>query len=204
MQTCKEAYLDVTKKIACYWQIYGGSRAFLRSPYLHVSLALSVVTANTWLFHCWWDTVLSVLPNLLGFTLGGFAIFLGFGDDKFKAAIAGNDPDETEDYSPYMSVTSTFLHFVFVQIVALLWALAAKGLHFDLPWTLPAEFFFWIGSVGDFIGYWLFLYGLSLSAAAALAIFGVAGWFEAFHTDKKTNPESADPPCAKCPMANKD
>lgn len=178
----KKTYRGVAKAIGRYWAVYGGRSAVLRSPFFHVSFVLLLLTANTWLYTKWWEDVASVVPNLLGFTLGGFAIFLGFGDEKFKSEIAGNDPFEESDDSPYLVVSSTFLHFVFVQMIALLWALAAKGLHFDLPVPEIAYPVKIIGLFGSAVGYWLFLYGICLAAAAGLAIFRVAGWYDRFQT----------------------
>ena len=181
------AYRSIGKIIVRYWRIYGGHAAIFRSPYFHLSFVLLILTSHTWLDSPWWDVSISVLPNLLGFTLGGFAIFLGFGDDKFKGAIAGNDPLEGNSDSPYMSVSSTFLHFVVIQVVALLWALVAKGLHFEAPWPAVAFFTAKIGLVGDLVGYWLFLYGICLSAASGVAIFRVAGWYDALQTKERKN-----------------
>lgn len=72
-----------------YWKIYGGWRSVLGSPYLVVSIALTTVLAPLWLRPNWWGTVLGVMPNVLGFSLGGFAIFLAFGDDDFRHLIGG-------------------------------------------------------------------------------------------------------------------
>ena len=130
---------------------------------------------------------MSVLPNLLGFTLGGFAVFLGFGDEKFKGIIAGRDEACPDEHSPYIEVCSAFLHFVLVQVLALIAAIIAKSLAFD-PIFLPQSVIGCIQAtrwVGDLLGYWLFLYGVSLAAAAAVAIFRVALWFDRFQTDTR-------------------
>jgi len=78
-------YKGVNQLLGRYWVVYGGWPALIWSPYFHLSLVLLVITASQWINPLWWDSVLSIVPNLLGFTLGGFAIFLSFGDDRFKA-----------------------------------------------------------------------------------------------------------------------
>ncbi len=182
MQETRKAYRGICEVLGRYWTIYGGLGALLRSPYFHLSLLLTAVTADSWLHEKWWSTAISVLPNLLGFTLGGFAIFLGFGDEKFKAVIAGTDPEESEGFSPYLSVSATFLHFVVVQVTALLWALVGSALYFELPDPRLAFVGRVLGVLGGAIGYWLLLYSICVGAAAGISVFRVAGWYDAFQT----------------------
>jgi len=164
-----------------YWRAYRGMRGVAKSPFLWMSLVLVAASAHFWLVEKWWEQVLSILPNLLGFTLGGFAIFLGFGDDKFKSIISGSKAGDITP-SPYLQVCAAFLHFVLIQTCGIVVALLAQATDFPLTGVLAG--------VGDFLnsakwiagllGYWLFLYGLCLAAAAALAVFRVAYWFDTF------------------------
>lgn len=173
-----------------YWVAYGGARAIIHSPYFWLSVALLVITAHFWLTDKWWEQVLSVMPNVLGFTLGGFAIFLGFGDEHFKELISGQDDGENSP-SPYMEVSATFLHFVLIQLSTLLMAIVVKATSFDPPANLK-EFLAPLASLrflGDMIGYWLFLYGLCITAAAAIAIFRVSSWYDALQTHKRQSKE---------------
>lgn len=174
-----------------YWNAYGGSKAVFRSPFFWISIALLVLTTHYWLTKEWWDQVLSVMPNVLGFTLGGFAIFLGFGDEEFRKLISGQEPEE-DGPSPYVEVSSTFLHFVFVQLVTLLMAISVKATRFDLTEIDFLAGKIWINDlaeilvsarvIADMFGYWLFLYGLCITAAAALAIFRVSFWYDSLQT----------------------
>ncbi|WP_199052937.1 hypothetical protein [Aquitalea sp. ASV15] len=169
-----------------YWKAYGGIRAIIRSPYFWLSIALLVITTHFWLKEQWWEQVLSVMPNVLGFTLGGFAIFLGFGDERFKELISGQDEGE-EGPSPYMEVSATFLHFVLIQLATLLMAIVVKATSFDPPkqWKEFLEPLVSLRAVSDMLGYWLFLYGLCITAAAAIAIFRVSSWFDALQTHSR-------------------
>jgi hypothetical protein len=186
MQKTRQVYRDVRDILGRYWAIYGGLAALLRSPYFHLSIVLTAVTAESWLYDRWWSTSISILPNLLGFTLGGFAIFLGFGDEKFKAIIAGNEPGEVRRFSPYLSVSAAFLHFVVVQVAALLWALVASALYFDLPDARLAAIGSLFGILGGAVGYWLLLYSLCVAVAAGVAIFRVASWYDSYQTNSRT------------------
>lgn len=214
MASLRGGYKSVRTIITRYWRVYGGLADLVRSPYFHVSLLLSLLTSHTWLFTPWWDVVISVLPNLLGFTLAGFAIFLSFGDERFRTKIAGTLPENSDAPSPLIVVSSTFMHFVLVQISALLWALVAKALHFELPWPTVAEIMVKIGLVGSFVGYWLFLYGICLAAAAGVAIYRLAGWYDTFQTKQRNKeqirqnrhkrPRRANPPATDTPAPVRD
>src|SRR6266404_4489639 len=112
-----------------YWQAYGGLRAMLTSPYLYAALFLTIAIAPAWWSSDWWTNVLQVLPNIVGFSIGGYAIWLGFGDEKFKALVARRDAEN--EITPYMEVSATFCHFVIVQLVAIVSAIIGSSFNFD-------------------------------------------------------------------------
>lgn len=174
------------------WKIAGGSREFIKSWDFWVSAVLLVICYPTWSNEGWWNQPIGVLPNLLGFTLGGFAIFLGFGNENFKEVIA----DKDEMKSLYLSVSAAFLLFVAFQVSALLFALAASALWQPTPKFLSfaALFFRDYGNpVCWGFGYFLFLYSIVCSLRAALRIFRVSRWYNSFlvfepkDTDKPPN-----------------
>ena len=174
----RSQYQDVANIFKGYWAAYGGLVVLLRSPYLHLALVLLVLTTPFWTISSWWDQSLAVLPNLLGFTLGGFAIFIGFGDEKFRALLA---EDDGSSVNAYVALCATFVHFILVQSLALLAAVLAKAWWFYAPWmdTLrPALPFF--NSFGAAIGYGLFLYALCSVLAATMHIFRIARMYASF------------------------
>ena len=118
-------YTGVVKIFRRYWNAYGGWNSVIFSPYLHFSILFTIVAYGTWTTHNWYDLPISTLPNIIGFSLGGYAIWLALGDDKFKASISGREVGELE--SPFIKVNATFVHFIFLQIVALIFALCAKS-----------------------------------------------------------------------------
>lgn len=168
------------------WGITGGWRAASLSGDFWISLTVTVLCFNFWYSGVWWDQVISVLPNLLGFTLGGFAIFLGFGSESFKTMLSNED----ELKSPYVSVSAAFLIFVAFQVLALLYALVAKGTHFDLspiaakfeislaPWMLALEkLILKIEPFSSAVGYFLFVYSLVFALRASMRIFRLSRWY---------------------------
>lgn len=158
-----------------------------RSGEFWITLLIWALCFSTWSCPNWWEQPISVLPNLLGFTLAGFAIFLGFGNDDFKEMIASEDHYK----SAYLSVSASFVTFVFTQCAALLWALVAKAFTFSIPACLyPIEniliylkYFFWG------FGYFLFIYGIMLSVISSLRLFRVSRWYNDFlvkNSDKQS------------------
>lgn len=165
-----------------YWKAYGGINALIKSPYAWSSLILTVVLYPAWSQPGWWTDVISIMPNLLGFSLGGYALWLSIGDDSFKKAIMG--PGKNGSTSPYMQVNATFAHFIILQLTALITAIIAKTFYFKLdksnplfPITQTLEFQI-ACMAGYSIGYFLFIYALFTALAATLALFRVSSWYD--------------------------
>lgn len=175
-------YKGVFSIYARYWSAYGGLPALVRSFYLHAALVITVICANAWLNPGWWNQVTSILPSVLGFTLGGFAIFISFGDEKFRQLLA--EPENADDDTPtaYVQLCSTFVHFIIVQVAALLLAMISQALFF--PWESAPHLFKlalpWLNGIGGFVGYALFVYSLTTALAATMHVFRIASMYESF------------------------
>lgn len=175
-----------------YWRAYGGLQALIQSFYLLVAVALLALTFNTWRapalvgpneWSAWWDQSISVLPNLLGFTLGGFAIFIGFGDEKFRQLLSEQEAGSRLFENDYVQLCATFVHFIVVQVLALLAAILGKAWWFYAAWMDPyREVLPWLNAVGGALGYGLFLYALTSVLAATMHVFRIATLYAAFQT----------------------
>ncbi|WP_439671204.1 hypothetical protein [Cupriavidus necator] len=179
-------YSGVTDIFSRYWQAYGGWPSLVRSPYFHAAVLLTALTAHTWSQVDWWNQVLSILPNLLGFTIGGFTLFLAIGSDRFRAILSARDDDEPASMMELIS--ASYVHFIVVQTLAIICALLASATNFPTPSFLIT----WINGVGlpaetiittmRLIGwggsYLLFLYALALVVAACMVIFRTSRWAE--------------------------
>jgi hypothetical protein len=187
-------YRGVFSIYARYWGAYGGFAALARSFYLHAALVITLVCFNAWLTAGWWDQVTSTLPNVLGFTLGGFAIFTSFGDEKFRKLLAEPDEDDAEAPTAYVKLCSTFVHFILVQIIALLFAIVAKAMCF--PWDKAPDLFKvalpWLNGAAGFIGYALFIYSLTSALAATMHVFRIASMYETFQKNHNHSGEAAE------------
>lgn len=198
------SYRGVGRAFTAYWQLYGGTREIVRSPYLHAAVLITLLCWWQWLYQPWFELVIQVLPNIIGFSIGAFAIWLAFGDEKFRRLFAERNPDDRP--SDYLIVTASFAHFVIVQIVALLLAIMAKALAFA-PAHAPslAQLFratgfqehqvaFVLGAIGGFIGFVAFVYAVTLGIATVFALMRLARAFEQYaHTVANGRVEPVSP-----------
>lgn len=161
------------------WKISGRWRGALKSFDFILAAIVCGLSYHFWLYGKWWEQVISVIPNVLGFTLGGFAIFLGFGSESFKKMLAAGDDIDT---SPYISVSASFLYFTVLQVTALLIAFVANSMHFDTPKCLLryASYIRWFDIIGSGFGYFVFLYSIVLALRASLRIFRLSRWYALF------------------------
>jgi hypothetical protein len=108
-----------------YWRIYGGLKAISSSPYVLIAALLSLLMSGIWTKEGWWDTPLAVLPNLVGFTLGGMALLTGWSNSRFISKLMGRSSNGDE--GPFLKLVATFTHFLLVQIFSILFTLVAKS-----------------------------------------------------------------------------
>lgn len=164
--------------IALAWRITGGTKNRLKSFDCFLALAITLLCMPAWTKPGWWEMPISIMPSFLGFTLGGFAIFLGFGSDSFKTFIANSDHEKSE----YLSVSSSFLIFVIFQIISLIYSIIAKSLFFPAPLFLSFINYFssYINPIFWFLGFFIFIYSILLGLKSALRIFRVSRWYNDF------------------------
>jgi len=114
-------------------------------------------------------------------------MLMAFGDDAFKRVLTGNG--EGKSISPFMGISATFVHFIVIQVLALLLGLIGKArilssappaLQAYINAILPPNSLVREVLVLTFwgAGYCLFLYAIALTLAATFGIFRVSGWFE--------------------------
>lgn len=161
---------SIQKSFSIYWEAYGGRASLIQSPYLYAALVVSILSlpllrneSET----AWFSVSLSALPNLLGFTLGGYAILLALGNDQFQSAISGRDEDD--EISGFMMINATFVHFIIVQIVAILLALIGSA------WGAKTGIF-------AFAGLLTFTYSIMTAVAAAMSILRLSNLYDSWRT----------------------
>lgn len=152
-----------------YWRAYGGARALIYSPYLYISLFLSLPLIPLWVDGGMVPIALNILPSLLGFSIGALAIVIAFpGAALMKEITRGGRIDST-----YLEVVSKLVHFILVQLSGVFFGLLAHSYKGIALFGFSA---------------FLTIYSMSVLMAAAMSMFGlekVYNYFSAFpETDK--------------------
>lgn len=167
----KIPYSSFINTIGLYIRIYGGGKALLKSPYLALALVISAICHPAWAHPGfkpeWYNLPLQIIPNMLGFTLGGYAILLAFGDKEFLKLMAGKREGE-QGPSPFMVINGSFVHFIVLQVLSLLLALIALCMGI---------------STGLFaaVGFTVFVYAILTAIAATFSIMNVSNSFDIFN-----------------------
>ncbi|MDD2270978.1 MAG: hypothetical protein PHP95_08645 [Desulfuromonadaceae bacterium] len=175
----RKIYGGVRKIFSVYWSAYGGWKALFSSFYLHISFVLLIVLYPLWSKDGWWDTVITIMPNMIGFSLAGLSIWLATGDEKLKSTISGTHPASSGKHSPYIKTNASFVHFILVQVSALLAAIIAKA-YYIVPFSIFAKYDYpCLILIGWGAGFLLFLYAIATAVAVTMSIFRVSTWYDA-------------------------
>lgn len=163
-------YKPVFELYRFYWKLNGGFREFIRSPYLHAAALLSAVMFKYWTGgNEWTDDVISVIPSILGFSLGGYAIFLAFADSKFIDILVDKEVDE----SSYLVIHAHFIHFINVQAASIIFAIIGKAyLAFPIKGFISYAF--------SGVGFMLFIYALLSAVAIAFSLLRIGRLYNKF------------------------
>lgn len=123
-----------------YWVLYGGRRGIVHSPYAQLSFVFSVFV---FIFEKpnvdWAELSIGIIPSLLGFTLGAMAITIAFSSSNVFKFLA----EEGEPESYFMKLTANFVHFIVVQVLALVFGLVLSVTNFCVLKYLVAFLIFY-------------------------------------------------------------
>lgn len=163
---------------------FGGCTALTRSLYLKAALIVTIFSWKIWTEGKYWELPISIMPNIIGFTLGGFAILLAFGDTKFMSIISYRS---NEMHSPFYKLAVTFLIFILTQASSLIYAIVMKSC-FDNP-IIIKNIGLELGAILKVLeillqsfGFILFIYSIFLVIASGVEIFRIVNWLEEYHT----------------------
>ena len=162
-----------------YLSAYGGWEAIFRSPLFLISLILTMVGYANWLDDQWSSVSQALIPNLLGFSLGTYAILFSLMTSRLKRALKAVKNDRGTSYLD--EINATFFHFIFIQVTALLWAFVYRGtalrdllLEVATRWDGAPCLFRILYVAGGFIGHLLLIYSIALIIGAVLAVYRLA------------------------------
>jgi len=170
----------MSKTFKKYWNSYGGFKALLKSPFLWLSLLMTICSYDFFLDNTWLDIPISMLPSLLGFNLASYSVWLAFGNHKLNKLLS--KLKDNQIHSKYMVVNSSFIHFILVQITCLIFVVFLKTNSINKVIYLSnlACFNIYMNIVnyaGIFINgfvFFLFCYCLFSMLAAVLGFIGIA------------------------------
>jgi hypothetical protein len=150
------------------------------SPFLLVAAFIALLDFDNWSAGEWAPRAFELIPSLLGFSLGTYAILFSIMSNRLKRALkASHNPNGI----PYLDeINATFFHFIFVQCLALLLAIVSgltlpSGME-DVLGPLPIEIELLMRGAWlfvCFIGSVLTTYSILLAIASALAVYRIAG-----------------------------
>ncbi len=163
-----------------YFRAYGGWGAIFCSPLFLLALTLTGFGYGNWIDGDKWSSLAqSLIPNLLGFSLGTYAILFSLMTGRLKQALKAVKNESGISFLE--EINATFFHFILVQVAALLWAFLYQGtILFDLMqtakpyWSCVTSAFRFVQVLGGATGYALLVYSISLIVASALAVYRLA------------------------------
>ena len=153
-----------------YWNAYGGFKALLYSRYFIISCVVTLVTFPFWMQSSWWDLPLSIMPNLLGFSLGGLAILIGVIQPETMSVLATKD--KATSITTMSKFTATFTHFVLVHAACLFLAILCKATYWEASTEPERQLWVWsLQLLGWGFSWLVFVYALTLTFATSIEVF---------------------------------
>lgn len=75
------------KHIRRYFVAYGGWKAVFLSPIFILAVLINIWNYHSWIDGSWADNAISIIPSLLGFSLGTYAILFSLITENLKFAL---------------------------------------------------------------------------------------------------------------------
>ena len=185
-------YCDMWSDFADYFRRYGGIREVVRSPYVLISVLITAACWGSWRGSDWQEMPLAVLPALLGFTLAAYALLLAFGDERFRAflaSVATSDVDKNAaDNNALLLISAVFVHFIVIQVAALLLAVVAHThplLAFGGISATQIPCLHALRNAYAFVGFVFFVLSIAMALVTGLNIYRATTWYVRFKEIEK-------------------
>lgn len=176
------------RKETTWWEAYGGWSAIFKSRYFAFAFPLALVSFPFQNWMALHEPIMSVIPSLVGFSLGGYAILMAFGNTAFQRILAnaGKDDPKRPQGPVYLEVSATFVHFILLQFTSLGMALAWNGIQNFLELFGYSSSSMFLKIVASLV-WFCFIYALLAGIAATLWIFKLSSWFCSMHHREEQN-----------------
>lgn len=176
----KEEYEYIQREFSDYIEYFGSLKDIIYTPYFHLAIFFSTVSVflsenpSEWLRYA-----IEVVPSLLGFSLGGYAILISFGDQDFRKYLATKKVNGNNN-SIFLILNGTFLHFIIMQVSALTISTLFLVLDIKKP-------------ILNFMGCTFFYYTLIFCVAVAFEIKTLSKWYKKFICSRKNLKDGNNP-----------
>lgn len=174
-----DQFKPLFKRLRRYFVAYGGWSAVFGSPLFLASVGIAAVSYGYWITPKWIDLSYMLIPSLLGFSLGTYAILFSLITNRMRKALKFVKSSSGVSYLE--EINATFFHFIFVQIICIGYSFLFGGVDFYSIWTVISREFPVYGVLFglicvpmSFVGMVLLVYSLSLVLGAALAVYRLA------------------------------
>jgi hypothetical protein len=157
-----------------YWKLYGGWAALATSPFFQASITLGFIVP--YFAHIKIDLApyaISIVPNLLGFSVGSMAILLAFSSSTIFTLIA----EEGAENSLFLNMVANFVHFIVVQAICLCLALVSSFVTKFVPLRFSVNV--------------MLFYAIFTAVSTGMQLFNVAHIYNA--SEEKGDPPSKLP-----------
>jgi hypothetical protein len=144
-----------------YWKVYGGFRAIFRSIFGFISILLTILGWPIWICGGWIDPAFNILPSLMGLSIGAMAIILALPSTVLFKALS----EKGRDDSYYMDISAKFVHFILIQVIALLFAIFSKFYDYKIIYLF---------------GFLFFIYAILIAIPISLSLFGLSQMYNKF------------------------
>ncbi len=171
----KKNFKDVKTIYLDYFKGYGGFHEIVTSVYFVIAVFINLFAYKAWIGNSWIDNIQNIIPDIVGFSLGVYAILISFGNDKFQTFITEKEENKLDkpDYSTmYLKLNTTFIHFILMQILALILSILGGSLLIEPYGILEIVFAFFCHLV--------FVYSLMLCVAAVFCVFRIARTYQEY------------------------
>lgn len=190
----REVYKSLCRRLSGVYKSYGGYTELLRSPFFHVAVVLGALI-SCFEVEGWRAYSVSISPSLLGFTLAAYTVFISTVPGKvLRAMVAAKSED---GYSYFSKINSAFFHFIFIQCLALLYALSSGfWSQFSIPLLFgDSELLHlsnWLGYRAlNLIGWISSIYAVTLVLAILIWVYRIIALVEA-NVQKEIDAEKND------------
>lgn len=162
------------QNIKLIFRMYGGISVFFKSIYVWISVLVTAVTWRSSLSGLWVEYSVSILPNIIGFSIAAVAIITVIGDDGFRRRMSRVNTLNKEE-SDLTVMLSSFIWFILIQITAIFFAIIFSSKPFTFAchlWTNNCiAWNYYTNAIFSFLGMFLFVYSLFLVIASVFMTF---------------------------------